>query len=139
MNTVILMGNLTRDPEIKQGQSGTVIAKFGIAVNDRKPDGNGGYTDKPNFFDVTMFGKQAESLQRFFKKGSKILIEGKLEFDQWQDRETGQNRSKVSVVAMRWHFCNSPGQAQQPSPQDQVGQSVSAGFGAVPTDASVPF
>lgn len=103
-NRVILMGNLARDPETRQTQGGLTVARSAIAVNERVSDGQGGWKDEANFFNFVFFGKQAESFARLFQKGKAILIEGRLREDKWQDKETGQNRSKVEVIADRWHF-----------------------------------
>ena len=74
-NRTILIGHLTRDPDAKQTQSGTQIATFGLGVNERVPDGQGGYREQANFFDITFFGKRAEALLKWFHKGDPILIE----------------------------------------------------------------
>ncbi|MCH2101980.1 MAG: single-stranded DNA-binding protein [Planctomycetes bacterium] len=111
-NRVILMGNLTRDPEVRQAQNGTHIVKAGIAVNERMPDGQGGWKDEPSFFDCVIFGKRGEAFSRFMKKGSSCLIEGKLRQGRWQDRETGQNRSKIEVVVDNWEFAGGRGDGQ---------------------------
>lgn len=103
-NKVILMGNLTRDPEVRQTQAGGYVAKAGVAVNERIPDGQGGYRDEASFFDVVVFGKQAESFAKWFQKGRPVLIEGRLRQDRWEDKESGQKRSRVEVVCERWHF-----------------------------------
>jgi single-strand DNA-binding protein len=103
-NKVILMGNLTRDPESRQAQSGTMVVKAGLAVNDRRPDGNGGWTDQAHFFDITLFGARGESFARFHKKGSSVLIEGRLQYSSWEDKETGQKRNKVDVLVDQWSF-----------------------------------
>ena len=113
-NRVILMGNLTRDPEVRQSQSGTFIAKAGLAVNERMPDGQGGWRDQASFIDLVVFGKQAESFQKWFHKGSPCLVEGKLRQSTWDDRETGKKRSKLEVIVDRWHFVGSRDQQQQP-------------------------
>ena len=105
-NRVILMGNLTRDPEIKTLPSGTQVAEIGLAVNDRIKRGDQ-WEDYANFFDCTAFGRTAENLGRFFRKGRPILIEGKLRWRSWEDRNTGQKRSKVEVVIDTWNFCDS--------------------------------
>ena len=103
-NKVILMGNLTRDPETRQTQSGSYVTKAGVAVNESIPDGSGGYRDQAHFFDVVFFGKLAESFAKWFKKGSPVLIDGRLSYSTWEDKETGAKRSKVDVVGNRWHF-----------------------------------
>lgn len=145
-NRVILMGNLARDPEVRQAQNGTYVAKSAIAVNERVPDGQGGWRDEASFFNFVLFGKQAESFGKNFQKGKSILIEGRLREDRWQDKESGQNRSKVEVVADRWYFAGSAGRgegagrgpapaaAAQPAPE-----FPGAGdFGGGPAD-DVPF
>lgn len=106
-NKVILMGNLTRDPEVRQSQSGTAIVKAGLAVNDRRPDGQGGWKEQAHFFDITLFGSRGEAFARFNKRGACVLIEGRLNFSQWQDKESGQKRSKVDVVVDSWSFTGS--------------------------------
>ncbi|MDA1260316.1 MAG: single-stranded DNA-binding protein [Planctomycetota bacterium] len=109
-NRVILMGNLARDPETRQTQSGLAIARSAIAVNERVSDGQGGWKDEASFFNFVFFGKQAESFSRLFQKGKAILIEGRLREDKWQDKESGQNRSKVEIVADRWFFVGGRGE-----------------------------
>lgn len=103
-NRVILMGNLTRDPEVRQTQSGTFLARTGLAVNERMPDGQGGWKEQANFFDIVIFGRQAESFGKWFQKGRPCLIEGKLRQNTWEDQSSGQKRSKVEVIVDRWHF-----------------------------------
>lgn len=98
------MGNLTRDPEVRQAQSGTTVVKAGLAVNERMPDGSGGWKEEASFFDIVIFGKRAESFSRFFTKGRPVLIEGKLRQNRWQDKESGQNRTKVEIIVDNWEF-----------------------------------
>lgn len=103
-NRVILMGNLTRDPEVRQAQSGTTIVKAGLAINERLPDGQGGWKEETSFFDVVLFGKRAEAFSRFMQKGKPVLLEGRLRQSTWQDKESGQNRSRVEVIVDNWEF-----------------------------------
>lgn len=103
-NRVILMGNLSRDPEVRQTPKGTHVARTALAVNERVPDGNGGWKEEASFIDIVLFGQQAESFGRFFKKGKPCLVEGKLRQSKWQDKESGQNRSKLEVIVDRWNF-----------------------------------
>ena len=98
LNKVILMGNLTRDPNLKQVNSGTSVCDFGIAVNRRYRSQAGELMEEACFIEVTVWGKQAESTSKYMKKGNLILLEGRLRFEQWQDQE-GKNRSRLSVVA----------------------------------------
>lgn len=103
-NRVILMGNLTRDPEVRQAQNGTYVTKVGLAVNDRVPDGQGGWKEEASFVDIVVFGKRAEAFGRYLKKGRSVLVEGKIRQSRWQDKETQQNRSKLEVIVDNWEF-----------------------------------
>lgn len=98
INRVVISGNLTRDPELKATGSGMSVLKLGVAVNDRrKNQQTGEWEDFPNFVDVTVFGARGEALSRFLTKGSKVAIEGKLRWSQWET--DGQKRSKLEVIA----------------------------------------
>jgi single-strand DNA-binding protein len=103
-NKVILMGNLTRDPEVRFASSGTAIVKFGLAVNRRIQDAEGNWKEEPTFVDITMFGKRGEAFARFHNKGKSAFLEGHLRFDTWDDKTSGQKRSKLYVVADNWEF-----------------------------------
>ena len=97
INKVILTGNLTRDAELRFSQSGTAIASFGIAVNDNvKNSSTGEWENYANFVDCSLFGKRAEGLNPYLKKGQKVAVEGKLHFSSWQT-EDGQKKSKLAV------------------------------------------
>ena len=108
-NKVILMGNLTRDPEVRYANSGTPIVKFGLAVNRRFQDSEGNWQEEPTFIDITMFGKRGEAFSRFHTKGKPAFIEGHLRLDTWADKESGAKRSKLYVVADNWEFCGGGG------------------------------
>lgn len=96
INRVNLTGNLTRDPEVRKTSGGKSVMQFGIAVNDRRKNPQTGeWEDSPNFVDCTCFGARAESLSRYLSKGSKVAIEGKLRWSQWE--RDGQKRSKIEV------------------------------------------
>lgn len=98
INRVIISGNLTRDPEIRQTAGGMPVLGFGIAVNDRRKNSNTGeWEDYPNFVDCTMFGARAEAVSRFLSKGSKVAIEGKLRWSSWE-KDNGEKRSKLEVI-----------------------------------------
>lgn len=103
MNSVNLIGNITRDVELKYTQSGTAIAKTGIALNKKVKNTQGEYEDKAIFVDITAFGNTAETLNKYFFKGSKIGIDGELNFEQWTAQD-GQKRSKLSVIVNKLHF-----------------------------------
>ena len=109
-NKVILMGNLTRKPETRFTQGGMAICKFGLAVNRRFKDGQtGDWREEPTFVDVTIFGKRGEAFAKFHDKGKPAFIEGSLRLDTWDDKETGQKRSKLYVVGDNWEFVGSGG------------------------------
>lgn len=99
LNKVMLLGNLTRDPEIRFTPKGTAVGELGLAVNRRVSDGNGNWSDEVTFVDVTVWGHQAENAEKYLKKGRGVLIEGRLQLDTWDDKESGQKRSKLKVVA----------------------------------------
>lgn len=103
-NKVILMGNLTRDPELRQTQSGTSVCRFSIAVNRSYTGQDGTNRDETCFIDVDTFGRSAENIAKYFGKGKPILVEGRLRQDTWDDKETGKPRSKLVVVMERFEF-----------------------------------
>ena len=104
-NRVILMGNLTRDPELRHLPSNLAVCSFGLAVNDRYKDKQTNeWVEKPNFIDCEAFGRSAELIQQYVSKGRPIFIEGKLRFDQWDDKATGQKRSKLKVIVDTFQF-----------------------------------
>lgn len=114
INRVNISGNLTRDPEVRTSASGSAIMHFGVAVNDRsKNQRTGEWEDRPNFIDCTMFGTRAESISRFLSKGAKVAIEGKLRWSQWDDRKTGEKRSKVEVIVDEIEFMSSRSEGAQ--------------------------
>ncbi len=103
-NKVILVGNLTRDPELRYTPKGTAIAKLGLAVNRTWRSETGEQREEVAFIDVDAFGKQAETIGQYLKKGSPLLVEGRLRLDQWDDKQTGQKRSKLGVVLEGFQF-----------------------------------
>jgi len=106
INRVIISGNLTRDPELRNTQSGMAVLSFGVAVNDRRKNPTTGeWEDYPNFVDCTMFGARANSLSQYLSKGTKVSIEGKLRWSQWES--DGQKRSKLEVIVDEIEFMSS--------------------------------
>ena len=103
-NKVILAGNLTRDPELRYTPKGTAIAKFGMAINRTWRTDTGETKEEVTFVDLDAFGKQAETLAQYMKKGSPLLVEGRLKLDQWDDKQTGQKRSRMGVVIEGFQF-----------------------------------
>jgi single-strand DNA-binding protein len=106
-NKVILAGNLTRDPELRYTPKGLAIAKIGLAINRRWTSETGEQREEVTFVDVDAFGKQAETIAQYLKKGRPILLEGRLKLDQWDDKQTGQKRSKLGVVLENFQFLDS--------------------------------
>jgi single-strand DNA-binding protein len=98
LNKVMLMGNLTRDPEVKYTPKGTAIAELGLAVNRSYVTDQGEKREEVTFIDVEMWGRQAEIAGEYLKKGRPVFIEGRLKLDTWDDKQTGQKRSKMRVV-----------------------------------------
>lgn len=107
-NKVILVGNLTRDPELRYTPKGMAIAKIGVAVNRVWRNEAGENKEEVTFVDVDVFGRTAENVGQYMRKGRPILIEGRLRLDQWDDKQTGQKRSKLGVVAENVQFLGSP-------------------------------
>lgn len=110
-NRIVLVGNLTRDIDLRYTQGGAAIGSAGIAVT-RKYTLNGEKREETCFIDITFFGKQAEVSNQYLQKGSKLLVEGRLKFDQWQD-SNGQNRSKHSVAVEVMEMLGEPKQSNQ--------------------------
>lgn len=131
-NRVILVGNLTRDVEMRYTPSGTPVTELGLAVNDRRKNANGDWVDETTFVDVTLWSRTAEIAHQYLSKGSPVLIEGRLKLDTWET--DGQKRSKLRVVGERMQMLGgrsgsaSPGQhASQPSSVSAPGPSGPAG------------
>ena len=155
-NKVILLGNLTRDPQVRYTPSGTAVAEIGLAVNrywfDKQSNSR---REETTFVDVTLWGRDAEVAGEYLAKGRPVLIEGRLQLDTWDDKQTGQKRSKLRVVAERMQMLGSRGDGgggagsrapaqshAEPSDGPPVGEfeheGASAGPGPGPED-DVPF
>jgi single-strand DNA-binding protein len=108
-NKVILAGNLVRDPELRYTPKGTAVAKIGLAINRQWKDESGQQKEEVTFVDVDAFGRQAEVVSQYLKKGRPILVEGRLKLDQWDDKQTNQKRSRLGVVLESFQFLDSGG------------------------------
>ncbi|MCK6479055.1 MAG: single-stranded DNA-binding protein [Planctomycetes bacterium] len=108
LNKVFLIGNLTRDPELRYIPSGTAVAEFGLAVNREYMDKAGEKKEDTCFVDLVVWGRQAETCNQYLKKGRMVFIEGRLQFDQWESKE-GEKRSRLRVVADRVQFLGGKG------------------------------
>jgi single-strand DNA-binding protein len=107
INVVVITGNLTRDPELRSTQSGTSVCKLRVAVNSRRRDQSGEWVDKPNFFDVTVFGAQGENCANYLSKGRPVAVEGRLDWSEWDATDGSGKRSKVEIVANSVQFLGS--------------------------------
>ncbi len=107
LNKVMIMGNLTRDPEIKYTPKGMAIAHFGVAVNRVWSNEAGEKQEEVTFIDIEMFGRKAEVVGEYFKKGKPIYVEGRLKLDSWDDKTSGQKKSKLKVVGETFEFLGS--------------------------------
>jgi single-strand DNA-binding protein len=111
LNKVFLIGNLTRDPELRVTPKGTSICQFGIAVNRQFKDESGATRDETTFVDIEAWGKQGELVSKYLTKGSLAMVEGRLKLDQWDDKTSGQKRSKMKVVLDNVQFLSTRGGA----------------------------
>jgi len=109
LNKVFLIGNLTRDPELRTTPKGTPICQFGIAVNRQFKDESGATRDETTFIDIEAWGKQGELVSKYLSKGSLAMVEGRLKLDQWEDKTSGQKRSKLKVVLDNVQFLSTRG------------------------------
>jgi single-strand DNA-binding protein len=106
-NKVILLGNLTRDPELRVTPRGTPICQFGLAVNRQYKDESGQLREEVNFLDIEAWGKQGEVISKYMTKGRPLFMEGRLKYDQWEDKTTGQKRSRIKIVLENFQFIGS--------------------------------
>lgn len=109
LNKVLLIGNLTRDPEVRQTPSGQSVCRLGLATNRKYKANTGEMREEVTFVDVTVWGPRGENVARFLKKGDPIFIDGRLVFEEWQDKTSGQKRQRLSVTAEDWQFVSSKG------------------------------
>lgn len=142
INKVIITGNLTRDPELRATQSGTSVLALGVAVNERKKkQQTGEWEDYPNFVDCTMFGTRAEAVSKWLSKGSKVAIEGRLKWSQWE--KDGQKRSKLEVIVDEIEFMSKSDGSSESSNKYVDGATVktskSQWASPAPYDDNIPF
>jgi single-strand DNA-binding protein len=109
LNKVLLMGNLTRDPELRYIQSGTAVLELALAVNRRTKQKDGSWGDEATYVDVTVWGKTAENCAEYLSKGRPVFVEGHLQLDQWDDKKTGEKRRKLKVTGENVQFLGSRG------------------------------
>ena len=151
INTVVVTGNLTKDPELRTlPNSGNSVCQLRIAVNSRRKDENGNWTDKPNYFDVTVWGAQGENCATYLSKGRPVAIEGRLDWREW-DAQDGSKRQAVQIIANSVQFLGSrdsgggeasnggrfQGQSDVPADTSDFDSSAPAAVGA--SDDDIPF
>ena len=107
LNKVMLIGNLTRDPEVRYTPKGTAVTDIGLAVNRVYSTDDGDKREETTFVDITLWGRQAEVAGQYMKKGRPIYVEGRLQLDTWDDKESGQKRSKLKIVGENFQFLGS--------------------------------
>ena len=122
LNKVLLIGNLTRDPEVRMMSSGRPVCNFGLALNRNYKDAEGNKKEEVTFVDVECFGPRAEAVGRFFSKGRPIFVEGRLKLDQWETKE-GDKRSAIRVVLDNFEFVDA-GKSDGPTATDQSARPV---------------
>lgn len=124
LNKVFLIGNLTRDPELRVTPKGTAICSFGLAVNRQYRDESGTARDETTFVDIEAWGKQGELVSKYLTKGSPCMVEGRLRLDSWEDKNSGQKRSKLKVVLDNVQFLSrGPGGGAGSPSGDMGGES----------------
>jgi len=150
-NRVILAGNLTRDPELRYTPKGTAIARIGLAVNRTWKSETGEMKEEVTFVDVDAFGRQAEVIAQYMKKGRPLLVEGRLKLDQWEDKNTHQKQSKLKVVLEGFSFIDTrgaeggapPSEAPRPRPAAPAPHAPepppAEPEGSAPEEDDVPF
>lgn len=149
LNKVMLIGNLTRDPELRYTPKGTAVADISLAINRVWNNDQGQRQEETVFVDVTLWGRQAELAQQYLSKGRGVYIEGRLQMDTWDDKETGKKRSKLKVVAENLQFLpdgrggqggGSPsGSRPQPSASSASGRGASAAADDSGDEDDIPF
>lgn len=142
-NRVILVGNLTRDPELRYTPSGTAVTEVGLAVNDRRKSQTGEWVEETTFVDVTLWSRTAEVASEYLNKGSPVLIEGRLKLDSWQTND-GQKRSKLRVVGEKMQMLGGKGAGASPGRQQDEGDYAEPARApdashAEPADDDIPF
>jgi single-strand DNA-binding protein len=151
VNVVVITGNLTRDPELRHTGGGTAVCELRVAVNSRRKEGND-WVDKPNFFDVTVWGAQGENCATYLSKGRPVAVEGRLDWREWEAKDGSGKRQAVSIVANSVQFLGSRdgsgggnGNANGFSPSSDVPADTSDFEGAAApsggggTDEDIPF
>ncbi|HET8566354.1 MAG TPA: single-stranded DNA-binding protein [Solirubrobacterales bacterium] len=152
VNVVVITGNLTRDPELRHTGGGTAVCDLRVAVNSRRKDQSGNWVDKPNYFDVTVWGAQGENCANYLSKGRPVAIEGRLDWREWEAKDGGK-RQAVQIIANTVQFLGSrdgsgggngngggfsPPHSDVPADESDFASAPAAGSGAAQED-DIPF
>jgi single-strand DNA-binding protein len=139
INRVVLVGNLTKDPELRSTPSGTPVCSLRIAVNSRRRDESGQWIDKPNYFSISVFGNQAESCSQYLSKGRPVAVDGRLDWREWQAQD-GSKRESVEIVAESVQFLGSRGDGSgEPQFVPAGAAAETADFPSSAADDDIPF
>ena len=157
VNVVVITGNLTRDPELRHTGGGTAVCELRVAVNSRRKDQSGQWVDKPNYFDVVVFGGQGENCANYLSKGRPVAVEGRLDWREWEAKDGSGKRQAVQVIANTVQFLgsrdgsggggNSNGGGESFSPTSDVpadtsdfeGAAAGSGGGGAGSEDDIPF
>jgi single-strand DNA-binding protein len=149
INRVVLVGNLTKDPELRSTGSGSSVCKLRLAVNTRRKDQSGQWTEKPNYFDVTVWGQQGENCATYLQKGRPVAVDGRLEWREWEAQDGSGKRQAVEIIAETVQFLGSRGDGEgggnghRFTPESDVPADTSdfapAPAGAGQSDDDIPF
>ena len=141
INRVVMTGNLTRDPELRNLPSGMAVCSLRIACNTRRKDGSGNWVDKPNYFDVTVWGAQGENCAQYLSKGRPVAIDGRLEWREWESQDGGK-REAIEIIADSVQFLGSRGDGDGAAGGNQfvpAGASSGADADFQGADDDIPF
>lgn len=145
INIVAITGNLTKDPELRSTGSGMSVCQLRVAVNSRRKDQNGEWVDKPNYFDVVVFGAQGENCANYLAKGRPVAVEGRLDFSEWEAKDGSGKRNKVEIIANSVQFLGSRSDGAGNGNGFEAGSDVPADTsdfvqaGAASGDEDIPF
>ena len=137
INRVIITGNLTADPELRHTGGGTPVCQLRVAVNGRRKDDSGNWVDKPNYFNVTVWGAQGENASKYLEKGRPVAIDGRLDWREWE--KDGNKRQSVEIVADTVQFLGSGTGSDSGGGSTPASQPAAATGGGGSADDDIPF
>jgi single-strand DNA-binding protein len=141
LNKVLLLGNVTRDPEVRYTPKGSAVCDLGVAVNRAYTTDSGEKREEVTFVDVTLWGRTAEVASEYLKKGRPVFVEGRLQMDTWDDKQTGQKRTRLRVVADNMQLLGGrpPGGAEGPGESRQTSSPPKKSASSEPDEDEIPF